>query len=525
MIEYPMPGGGAPPDLFKGFRDELANIEKVEKQEQKKALKMASMIEQADQSTMFGGDYAEAQQMAQWMTEHLDDFADSTEGLIEFQQMAQQLNGFIDASEAYKKQNVGTAAAGAAQGTWTGSVQRIAGVDPYEANGFRDTRSREDYEMAYMSLNQERKLQFDEQGKPILSQKGRVENPFMPQLEELEFEGGFEWFESNARGHNFPDGWNDASVWIDRKLQNEDLLRKVVRSHAENEGNQEPLESLMERDESGQFINSGFIDKAKKRFMDAAKDSFDAHSGTPKPDTPKTLMEMEQEIIAGYSDSIDMPSAPQTIIRRIVPGRSEEGFEEETNYEDTVVASGVRPEISQDDLGFSGVSILKNPITSDNYPSLGDDVRVIGFNIDAQARTWVLKEELYDEIIVGVDGSEETIERKRNIFELADEDLVRTLDLHVPSAIRKEYFRRSQINSREARKRKQDERFASASYKATQVDGGAIDSPIGPAENTDEFTSEPKPNPKQFYGFVGPYGYMPYNNGGIINSIRNFFRI
>jgi hypothetical protein len=41
MIEYPMPGQA--PDLFKGFREELANIEKVEQQEQQRALKMSPL--------------------------------------------------------------------------------------------------------------------------------------------------------------------------------------------------------------------------------------------------------------------------------------------------------------------------------------------------------------------------------------------------------------------------------------------------------------------------------------------------
>ena len=126
-----MPGGGQVPDLFKGFREELGNIEKRREQKQAQVLEMASRIEMADQSTMFGGDYSEAQQMAQWMTDHLDDFASSTEGLIEFQQMAQQLSSFIDASEAYKKQNFGSADGNAQAGTWMGWYQRNAsGVNP-----------------------------------------------------------------------------------------------------------------------------------------------------------------------------------------------------------------------------------------------------------------------------------------------------------------------------------------------------------------------------------------------------------
>ena len=302
MIEYPMPEGGAPPDLFKGFRDELSNINKRQQDQENRALKMASMIEQADQSTMFGGDYSEAQQMAQWMTEHLDDFADSTEGMIEFQQMAQQLNNFIDASEAYKKQNVGTAAGGAAQGTWNGTTQRLAGVDPYEAKGFRDTRTKEDYEMAYMGLNQGRKLQFDEQGRPMLSQRGRVENPFMPQLEELEFEGGFEWMEANAKGHRFPDGEKDAKAWLERKAQDPKLKRQIARAWKKESTNPKPIEELLDDDT--------FMEAALQEFYNDALASYKSHSGDPKPekvDEDKTPIGRFNKLTTGEFRIDDMP--------------------------------------------------------------------------------------------------------------------------------------------------------------------------------------------------------------------------
>ena len=62
---------GAPPDLFAGFRKELADIEAQEQLIEQRAIQMASKIEQADASTMFGGDYSEATQYAQWMTDRL----------------------------------------------------------------------------------------------------------------------------------------------------------------------------------------------------------------------------------------------------------------------------------------------------------------------------------------------------------------------------------------------------------------------------------------------------------------------
>jgi hypothetical protein len=366
MIEYPMPGQA--PDLFKGFREELANIEKVEQQEQQRALKMASMIEQADQSTMFGGDYSEAQQMAQWMTEHLDDFADSTEGMIEFQQMAQQLNNFIDASEAYKKQNVGTAAGGAAQGTWTGSVQRIAGVDPYETKGFRDTRTKEDYEMAYMGLNQSRELQFDEQGRPMLSQRGRVENPFMPQLEELEFEGGFEWMEANAKGHRFPDGEKDVKAWLERKAQDPKLERQIARAWKKKSENPKPIEELLDDDT--------FMEAALQQFYNDALASYKSHSGDPKPekvDEDQTLLGRFEKLTMGEFTTDDMPGISAEATEGIPP-----------------LGPGVPTmEMPQPalDTGFDAFYELRKPIST---LSLGEGKKIVGFNVDAFSNMYIV---------------------------------------------------------------------------------------------------------------------------------------
>ena len=366
MIEYPMPGQA--PDLFKGFREELANIEKVEQQEQQRALKMASMIEQADQSTMFGGDYSEAQQMAQWMTDHIDDFADSTEGMIEFQQMAQQLNNFIDSSEAYKKQNVGTAAGGAAQGKWNGVTQRLAGVDPYEAKGFRDTRTKEDYEMAYMGLNQGRKLQFDEQGRPMLSQRGRVENPFMPQLEELPFEGGFEWMEANAKGHRFPDGKKDAMAWLERKAQDPKLRTKIARAWAKSQGNTEPIEELLNDDT--------FMGAALDDFYKGAMESFNSHAGDPKPekvDEDQTLLGRFEKLTMGEFTTGDMPGISAEATEGIPP-----------------LGPGVPTmEMPQPalDTGFDAFYELRKPIST---LSLGEGKKIVGFNVDGFGNMYIV---------------------------------------------------------------------------------------------------------------------------------------
>ena len=368
MIEYPMPGGGAPPDLFKGFREELGNIEKKREDKEAKAFEMASMIELADQSTMFGGDYSEAQQMAQWMTENLDDFTGSKEGVIEFQQMAQELTNFIDASEAYKLQNFGTAKGGAKEGTFTGfSGRKAAGFNPYEKDGFVDVRTNEDYEASYLSLNQNRRLNFNLQGKPALSQRGRVENPFLPGLEPIAFEGGFNWFEENAKGHSFPDGKSDARNWATAKMENDDSLkRKIVRDWKIKSGNNTDIEQLLNE--------TKFVNKAKEEFLSGVEQSFNSHSSVPKDDT-KNFAERLREVVKGNYTPADLPS-----------GVSGSGNESRPPL--TAGFSAATPAVPEVKVGFDSMYELQKPLKTLSL-GLGENASILGFNVDGFGHVYV----------------------------------------------------------------------------------------------------------------------------------------
>ena len=77
MSDGPIPYGIKAPgfDPTAGFRRELQKVEARRAQKESKALEMAAMIEMADQSTMFGGDYSIANQWAEHLTENLDQYA------------------------------------------------------------------------------------------------------------------------------------------------------------------------------------------------------------------------------------------------------------------------------------------------------------------------------------------------------------------------------------------------------------------------------------------------------------------
>lgn len=354
---------GAPPDLFAGFRKELADVEAQEQLIEQRAVQMASKIEQADASTMFGGDYSEATQYAQWMTDHLDEFAESTEGVIKFQTMVNELNSYIDTSEQYKTQHFGTASAGTKQGSFTGYVGRSSGgAKPYEKDGYMDVRPNEDYERTYIELNAPRQLQFDANNMPTLSNRGRIENPFMPQLEELPFEGGFEWMEENSKGRKLPTR-EAAKEWLLSKVASPNdpsLFRKIVREYARKEEIKTPIDQLLTDP-----AERGVRERAYLEFEKDALRSWDIQNAE-KTQSPSESLE---ELTIGEFKIDEMP-----------------GYTSSGSLLETMMPPGMAPS----HVGFDSFFQLEDPYTDGHAPSLGKGQEIIGFNVDAYGKIHVV---------------------------------------------------------------------------------------------------------------------------------------
>jgi len=400
VVKYALPQQGQ--DQFKGFRDELSNIDKRQQEAQQKALGMASMIETADSTTMFGGDYSVAQKWAGQLTDNLDYYASSTERMIEFQQMTQQLTNFIDASEAYKTENFGKASEGAKPGSFMGATQRISGIDPYEDEGYRDEKTKEEYEMSYMGLSQGKDLIFDEQGQPTLIEGGnripldqyqRPQNPFMPRLSELDFEGGFEWMETSAKGHAFPDGRKDARAWVEEKAMDPKLRRKIVKDWAKKNGNTAPLEDLLK--------DSTIVEPALEEFYRGAMASFETHYGEPKPeeiDESETLRGRYNALISGAFVPEGMPTEGLPVDEGGIPIGAGPG----TLPQEAVTG------------GIDRMLQLAEPVTS---LDLEPGTEIVGFNIDGLGR-----------IFVTISGTRDVSDPEDPLAEVSEEDFMETIE-------------------------------------------------------------------------------------------------
>jgi len=101
MSNGPIPYGATAltVDPFAALKEGQARRKQQKAEKESRALEMAAMIEQADSSTMFGKDFYKAEEWAKHLTDNLDEFASSTEGMIKFQQATQRLTNFIDGAE------------------------------------------------------------------------------------------------------------------------------------------------------------------------------------------------------------------------------------------------------------------------------------------------------------------------------------------------------------------------------------------------------------------------------------------
>ena len=464
MIEYPMPGGGTPPDLFEGFREELANIEKVQQQEQARVLEMASRIEQADQSTMFGGDYSEAQQMAEWMTDHLDDFAGSTEGLIEFKQTTQQLSNFIDASEAYKKQNFGSADGNSQAGTWLGWYQRNAsGQTP---TGITSTKEMLDHMRWHTWGCNSSDLQYDESGSPRLSNRGRVENPFMPQLgTNLSIADGYSYYDAKSEAFkNDHQNAEAAANWTRRQIAADPLMqRRVANLYLDSIKAQDPSRSQWTLDEL--MKNPGLVQQAVNSYVTDAARAWEDRFG-------EEVESRADQIFSGGVTNQDVPT--------VVPGQTQR----DTQGSDIIAISGGdtgsvldmlatmmtpwtptdQPDV--ENTGFDMLLNLSDPITSDFTSALTENERVIAMNVDQFGNIHIQVEALVPDVPEGLDASdgdfgERTERSTRMVSASSDPDLHASLVNYLTPDLYAEMLGKSEVVAI-ARRRRINERFENA---------------------------------------------------------------
>ena len=454
------------PDLFKGFREEQALVQTKKKEREANAFKLAQLVEVADQSTMFGGDYSEAQQYAQWLTDNIDDFTRSSEGMIQFAQMANQLSSFIDSSEAYKTQNFGTASGGAQAGTFQGRILREqSGENPY--GDFIDSRTRQSYEDAYTSLDQGRQLQYNEQGIPMLSARGRVDNPFMPQLvDNLSILSGYEYYDSKSEAFKDDHISADAAMnWTRRQIMSDPKMQRRVANlylaaiKAEDESRaQMDLDELM--------TNPQLVQRAIDAYVTDAGNAWQDRFG-------EVVVSRAEEIFSG---GVTGQGSPDFI----------EGQTELTTAEDISAAVGDEAgnlllalegqglENNVENTGFNALLNLTEPITDDFTTELLEEEQITALNVDQLGNFYIEIETLSpvipegEEEIPGFDYPEEVSRSVRRVSASSDPGLHASLLNYVGSDLYSQMINQSEASAISSRRSRIKQRFEAAKARPQQ---------------------------------------------------------
>ena len=475
-IDYAMPDFQDP---FKGFREELGNIETKRKQSQEKAFKMAEMIEMADSATMFGNDYSIATKWAQNLTDNLSSMSSSTEGMVQFAQQANMLKSFIDGSEAYRTENIGSVKDGPQAGHWQGAVQRnISGVNPYGDQA--DTNSMSEYESRYKDLNESLDVAFDESGSPIirkggremaLSQYQRPENPFMPSLAESLFsESGFNYYEGvqDAMKHAHVSA-EAAKTWAENSLVSDPKkIRGIVNSHLKTK------DTNMTLDEAMSGNNSAVVREALDGFLDGVGTAWNTRHGEDFEDIEDTLFTGGLTSPEGLE--IEVPNSGVMLGSDYI-ANSEGALDLLGN-----LSAGVTSPLEA--VGFSALRQLNTPIgeeiTGDLALAEGSQ-RILAVNVDRNGNIHASLETLSQVPVdptdsLGLTGMKDVKSTSAEVYEVGS-NMHRTLVNQLTEGVYKNMLEKSEANS----SRQRSFRIQNAFDNATPYEGEIYGS-IGSAE-------------------------------------------
>ena len=485
IVKYPFAQGSGDP--YSGFRDELGAIEEKRQAKQAQAFEMASMIDMADSSTMFGSDYSIANQWAEHLTDEMDTMAATTDGMIEFVQQAKMLSNFIDSSEAYKTENFGSAEGGAQAGTWSGFIQRKAtGQNPY--GDFADSRSIQDYETAYMSLNQGAEVTWGPDGMPMIMSNGtpmslaeyrRPDSPFMPSLQESMFgEDGYNYYDSRSesmkRVHETREG---AEGWARQQIDQKKARGIMSQYLKMNPSNMTLDEAMMPKNQEllnsviGNWV-SGVGDAWDDRFAEGAVDrGSEIFSGGVTNEGVTGKIEGQQDTSgvrdAAYADTSDIGSTSELL----------------------GVLGQHTGQVAIENTGFSFLQNLTTPITDDFTTSLSEGEQLTALNVDQLGNIHIEIETLVPSLDedgnpIFNESSEyvgDRVDRSiRVISASSDADLHESLKSYLTPQLYAEMMDNSDTNATRARRSRINSRFEQAKRVNSAVEdarGSADPSP------------------------------------------------
>ena len=366
MSNGPIPYGATAltVDPFAALKEGQARRTQQKAEKESRALEMAAMIEQADSSTMFGTDFYKAEEWAKHLTDNLDEFASSTEGMIKFQQATQRLTNFIDGAEAYKKENFGSVKDGPQSGTYMGKNYRYALGDAYQWEGdLIDERKNESYDMMYMGLNQKPEVASEfMDGSPVGIDEyvqSRPQNPFMPELKEGKILMGSTWYASEGPNKSHETSTEAYEYSLAMTETDPRLERQAARFYQLNEKPNMKVDDIVSNPALMKEAREAWAKDAEKSWID-----LQAQKTQAKP-TAKQINMMQN------LDSLFQSEFPIEQEGPVMPGEELEG---ERGFSPTAITG----KLDLSDLVSDRLKkkMIKNPDYEDEYSDVPEMISV-----------------------------------------------------------------------------------------------------------------------------------------------------
>lgn len=264
-------------ELAKMFEDQMSDrVDQAKKDQEKKdkfASEAAAKVVQPSTSGMFDSDFSIAEAWANHLMDEatINQYAESDQGMAEYNKAIQELNAFIAEAQSYYTTNYGTADDAADASTWGGAAKRFNSKD----NPWSDQFLKDEYDEAYYSsVLQEldnpsaHTFSVDENGQILIDGKShrefvRRENPFRASLVESGYETGYTYYLKRQGKGRLHDTEKQVREFMEDRFKNDDALeRNAVRQYIDETGLELTVDEVLDIPDHREKAINNFIDDA-----------------------------------------------------------------------------------------------------------------------------------------------------------------------------------------------------------------------------------------------------------------------
>jgi len=264
-------------DQLKKRENDLLDAEKEQEELDKKMIEMAGKVVTPSTTNMFDSDYAVASQWADYLRdpENIDKFAESTEGMMEYNRLLSELNQFIAESQDYYATNFGTANDPMNSSTWSGALKRSRamseGVNVFDDQGLIDQNNEDFYANQLAVLDDEGMYSFEVvDGQAMLNggnwrDRELMQNPFMANLTVSGFTTGYNYYATEGASlANTHQTGEAAANWVESKIPSSEKLRRDIARSFDSEN----WKSVLEDDQKMEAATKAYLEDVKRAWRE-----------------------------------------------------------------------------------------------------------------------------------------------------------------------------------------------------------------------------------------------------------------